>query len=204
MTRGRPTLKNCNFAVLEKNVMRRSPPQITPALIIAAALVLGNPSFADVFHFQLALVDLPGVEDFESSNVQAGIDVLEEQLEHVEKASSGRIWATLCAAYIVNDSLDQAERACTNAIEIEPTYSAYNNRGVLRVRTGDLIGAREDFGRVRPLDMDAYMDELKRTSPRLVAASNFDMINQMLAKHGPAESNDPVALSTAAIEDLNN
>ena len=197
-------MKNSNFTVLEKNVMRRSSPLIAPALIIAAALVLGNPSFAETFDFQLALVDLPGVEDFKASNIQAGIDVLEEQLEHVEKESSGRIWATLCAAYIFNDSLDQAEVACTNAIEIEPSYSAYNNRGVLRVRTGDLFGAREDFGRARPLDMEAYMDELKRTSPRLVAASNFDVINQILAKHSSAESNDSVALSTAAIEDLNN
>ena len=197
-------MKNCIFAVLEKNVMRRSSPHNTPALMIAAVLVLSNPSFADVFHLQLALVDLPGVEDIEPSNIQAGIEVLEEQLEHAEKGSSGRIWATLCALYIVNDSLDQAERACTNAIEIEPTYSAYNNRGVLRVRTGDLFGAREDFEHVRPLDMEAYMDELKRTSPRLVAASNFDVINQMLAKHSPAERDASVVLSTAAIEDLNN
>ncbi len=196
-------MENSIFTVLKKNVMRRNSPLIAPAVIIAAALVLGNPSFADAFRFQLAFMDIPGVEEIEASNIQAGIDVLEERLTHVEKGSSGDIWATLCAAYIVNDSLNQAERACTNALEIDPTHSAYNNRGVLRVRTGDLSGAREDFGRARPLDMKAYMDKLKTRNPRLVAASNFDVINQMLAKHSPAETNASVAMSTAAIEDLN-
>ena len=172
-------------------------------LIIAAALMLGNRSFADVFPFRVVFEDVPGVEEIRAGNIQAGIDMLVEQLKHVEPDSSGDIWVTLCAAYIINSSLDQAERACAKAVDIWPIHAAYNNRGVLRIYKGDLSGARKDFERVRPLNMEAYMDELKKTDARLVAVGNFDLIKQMLAKHTAAEVTASLALHTVAVEDLN-
>ncbi len=175
----------------------------TATLAIGAALMLSNPSFADVFPFRVVFEDVPGVEKIQAGNVQAGIDMLVEQLKRVEPDSSGDIWVTLCAAYIINSSLDQAERACTKAVDIAPIHAAYNNRGVLRIYKGDLSGARKDFERVRPLNMEAYMEELKKTDARLVAVGNFDLIKQMLAKHTAAEVTASLALHTVVVEDLN-
>ena len=186
---------------MKKQISRRIATAAT--LAIGAALMLGNPSFADVFPFRVVFEDVPGVEEIQAGNIQAGIDVLEDQLKHVEQESSGDIWVTLCAAYIINSSLDQAERACTRAVDIAPIHAAYNNRGVLRIYKGDLSGARKDFERVRPLNMEAYMDELKKTDARLVAVGNFDLIKQMLAKHTAAEVTVSLLLNAAAVEDMN-
>jgi len=175
----------------------------TRTLIIAAALMLGNPSFADVFPFRVAFENVPGVEKIDAGNIEAGIKVLDHQLEQIEPASSGDILATLCAAYIVNVSLHQAERACNKAVETNPSETAYNNRGVYRAFTGDLTGAREDFERVRPRDIAAYLDELKTKDVGLMSIDNFYLIEELSAKYTPAEVNVSVAMTTAAIEDLN-
>ena len=175
----------------------------TRTLIVAATLMLGNPSFAEVFPFRVAFENVPGVEKIDASNVEAGIKVLEDQLEQIEAASSGDILATLCAAYIVNVSLHKAERACNKAVETNPSETAYNNRGVYRAFTGDLIGAREDFERVRPRDIEAYLDELKRKDVGLMSIDNFYLIEELSAKHTPAEVNASVAMTTATKEDLN-
>ena len=186
---------------MKKQISRRIATAAT--LAIGAALMLGNPSFADVFPFRVVFEDVPGVEEIQAGNIQAGIDMLVEQLKRVEPDSSGDIWVTLCAAYIINSSLDQAEPACTKAVDIAPIHAAYNNRGVLRIYKGDLSGARKDFERVRPLNMEAYMDELKKTDARLVAVGNFDLIKQMLAKHTAAEVTVSLLLNAAAVEDMN-
>ena len=165
--------------------------------------MIGNQSFADEFHFRVVFENVPGAEEIEAGNIQAGIKMLEDQLTQVEQGNSGDIWATLCAAYIVNVSLDQAERACSKAVEIDPTYPAFNNRGVFRVFKGDLSGAREDFERVRPRQLEAYLEELKTKDVRLMAVDNFRLINELSAKHSPAEINASVVMGTAAIEDLN-
>ncbi len=196
-------MKNSNFTVLERNVMRRSSPLIAPALVIAAALMIGNQSFADESRYRVILENVPGADEIEAGNILAGIKILEDQLNQVEPGNSGDIWSTLCAAYIINVSLNQAERTCNKAVEIDPTRHALNNRGVFRVYTGDLIRAREDFERVRPLDVEAYLDKLKTTNVRLLAAGNFDLVNQLLSKDTPAEVKASHVVSTAAIEDLN-
>ena len=174
------------------------------AFAAAAALMLGNPSFADVFHFRVAFENVPGVEEIEAGNIQAGIMVLEDLLDQIEPGSSGDILATLCAAYIVNVSLDKAERACDKAVETNPTETAYNNRGVIRAFNGDFSGASEDFKRAGPRQLEEYLNELRTTDVRLIAVDNLQLISEMSAKHTPAEVNTSVAWSTAAIEDLNN
>ena len=175
----------------------------TSTLITAAALMLGSPSFADVFPFRVAFENVPGIEEIEAGNIQAGIKVLEDQLEQIEVSGSGDILATLCAAYIVNVSLDKAARACNEAVQVQPGKTAYNNRGVYRAFTGDLSGAHEDFERARPRQLDAYLEELKTKDVGLMAVDNFRLIEELSAKHSPAEINASVAMSTAAIEDLN-
>ena len=171
-------------------------------LLIAAVLMLGNPSFAEVFPFRVAFENVPGVEKIDGSNVEAGIKVLEDQLEQVEAASSGDILATLCAAYILNGSLHKAESACNKAVATNPSETAYNNRGVYRAFTGDLIGAREDFERVRPRDVEAYLDELKTKDVGLMSIDNFYLLEELSAKHTPAEINASLAMATATVEDI--
>ena len=196
-------MKNSNFTGLEKNVMRRRSPLIALVLIIAAALLLGNPSFAETFHFRVAFMNVPGLEEIEAGNLKAGIKVLEDQLTQIELESSGDIFATLCAAYIVDRSLDKAERACDKAIQISPTKTAYNNRGVLRAHKGDFVGAREDFDRVRPHQLEAYLDELKTKDVGLIAIGNFRLTDELLAKYSLEEIRASLAVRTAEIEDFN-
>ena len=170
--------------------------------MVAAALLLGNPSFADTSSFRVGFERVPGTEEIEAGNLQAGIKVLEDELAQIELESSGAILATLCAAYIVNRSLDKAERVCDKAVEIDPTKTAYNNRGVLRALTGNLFGAREDFERVRPPQLEAYLDELRTTDVPLVADDNFYLVDKLLSKRSSAELGRSYAPSAATIENL--
>ena len=174
----------------------------TPILMVATALLLGSPSFAEVVNFRVAFDRLPGSEEIEAGNIQAGIKVLEDQLAQIELESSGDILATLCGAYIVSNSLDKAERACNKAVEIDPTETAYNNRGVFRAFTGDYFGAREDFDRVRPRQLEAYLDELRITDVPLVADDNFHLTDELLAKGASSGSKSSFAISTAEIENI--
>ena len=196
-------MKNATFTVLEKDVMGRCSSLIAPVLIIAATLMTGNESYADGYPFRVVYANVPGANEIESGNFQAGIKLLEDQLNQVEQGNSGDIWATLCAAYIVNASLDQADRACTKAVEMDPTYCALNNRGVFRAFTGDLSGAREDFERARPPQLEAYLKELTTKDVRVIAADNFRLINELSAERQAAKIDASVAVNTAEIEDPN-
>jgi len=195
-------MKNSNFTVLENNVTRRKSRLIAPTLIIAAALILGNPSFAEVLVFRLALADVPGVEEIEAGDIQAGIEVLEDQLKRIKSGSNGNLLSTLCAAHILNDMLDMADRPCNEAVEVDPTRVAYNNRGVYRSHRGDLIGAREDFDHAHPQQLEAYVDELKAKDAGLIANDNFLVVDELLAKYDVEELNAAIAVYGAAIEDL--
>lgn len=172
-------------------------------LTVAAALTFGNVSWSDEFPFRTAFERLPGVEEIEAGNIQAGIKILEDQLTQVEAENRGDVLATLCAAYIIDVSLDKAERACNEAVETYGTHTAYNNRGVYRVFTGNWSGAGEDFDRARPEHLEAYLEEMKKKDVRLMAIDNFDRINVLAAKHSPDDMDDSVEMTTAAIEDLN-
>lgn len=128
--------------------------------------------------------------------------MLENRLNNIEQGNSGEILATLCAAYIVNVSLDNAERACNKAVETDPTEIAFNNRGVFRAFKGNLSGAREDFDRARPRQLEVYLSELKAKDLGLLAVDNFRLINKLSATHSLAELDVSVALKSAAIERL--
>ena len=83
------------------------------------------------------------------------------------------------------------------------TKAAYNNRGILRAREGDLTGAREDFERVRPRQLDVYLEELWVTDIPLMGEHNFDLVDELLSKRDSAKINALVVASPARIEDLN-
>jgi len=177
-------------------------PRIAPVLIIvAAALLLGNQSFAESFRLRVAFANVPGVEEIEAGNVQAGIKLLEDQLAQIELEDKGDLLMTLCAAYVIHGALAKAKPACDQAVEINPTKAAYNNRGVFRVHAGHLNGAREDFERVRPRQPEAYKEELIRMDA-LTAADNFDAVEQLLSKRNAEKTNASVRLASATVEDL--
>jgi hypothetical protein len=196
-------MKNFNFTVLKKNVTRRRLPLIAPTLIIATALILGNPSFAEALVFRLALADVPGRVEIVAGDIQAGIKVLEDQLKLIKSGSNGDILATLCAAYILSDMLDMADRPCNEAVDVDPTRIAYNNRGVYRSHRGDYMGAREDFDHAQPQQLEAYIDELKAKDVGLLANDNFRSVDEYLAKYDAEEFNAAFAGYGAEIEDLN-
>ena len=175
---------------------------IAPTLMVSAVLLFGNPSFAETRTFRVAFEWMPGTEQIEAGNLQAGIKELEHQLARTNLESSGDLLATLCAAYIVDSSLDKAMRVCDKAVEINPTWTAYNNRGVFRAHMGNLSGAREDFERVRPRQLEVYLEELWVKDVPLIATGNFDLVNELLTERSAAEIEHSFALSTAEIENL--
>ena len=173
-------------------------------LALVATLALCSWSHADEARYRVLLGSVPGADEVEAGDVQAGIRILEEQLKEADPASKGEVWSTLCAAYIIDLTLAKAERACNKAVKLDPSYYALNNRGVLRVYQGDLAGAREDFGRVRPADVQAYLAHLEASNIRLVAASNFDLVNELLAAHREETNKTRHPISTADVETLSN
>ena len=70
---------------------------------------------------------------------------------------------------------------------------------MLRAYKRNLDGAREDFDRARPLQLEAYIQNLMSRDVRLVAADNYRLISDVLARRDAA--NAPVASRTAEIED---
>ena len=170
---------------------------------LAAVLFVGSASFADEPRYRVVLEDLPGADEVEAGNFQAGIRLLESQLENGKSPGKAGLWSTLCAAYIYAIALDKAEDACDKAVDVDASYAALNNRGVLRVYKRDLSGAQSDFDRVRPLRVDAYLQELRTTNIRLVAASNFELLEELLKKQDQVGRNSRSALDVTEIEELN-
>ena len=67
----------------------------------------------------------------------------------------------------------------------------------------EVVGNPRFFERVQPRDIEAYLDELKTKDVGLMSIDNFRLIEELSAKHTPAEVNASVAMSTPAIENLN-
>lgn len=186
-------MRNCDLAVPGINVVR--------TFVLVTAFLISNQSSAGGNNFRVVYADVPGVDQLEAGNVERGIEILEGQLKNAGKSDSSDIWATLCATYIIELSLNQAERACTIAVETGPTFAALNNRGVLRAYRGDFDGARDDFDRARPLQLEAYLQELMSKDVRVVAADNYRLINIVLTRRNSGSNGTSVARSSAEIED---
>ena len=152
-----------------------------------AVLIIAEAVHSEEFHFRTAYERVPGAEKVEAGDLRAGIEMLESQLSGSTADMKGKILATLCAAYTIDSSLYKARSACNEAVAVSGTDLAYNNRGVYRVFSGDWVGAREDFERVRPQQLDAYLEELKDKDPGLIALGNFQLINSLWDKHKPTD-----------------
>ena len=168
----------------------------------ATAWLLVQPVAAERIHFRVAFEHVPGLEEIEAGNLDAGIRILEEQLDSDAPDNDGDVLATLCAAHIVNGTLSEAERVCDKAIKVKPGNTAYNNRGVLRAHTGYLAGAREDFARVRPQELDVYLEQLWTTDVPLLANSNFELVDKMLNESAAPRIRRSFAASGSKIEEI--
>lgn len=165
----------------------------------AAVMLTSSPGFAEGSNFRVVYAEVTGVGELEAGNLERGIKILKSQLRKSGTDNTSDIWATLCGAYIISLSLNQADEACDKAVETGPTFAALNNRGVLRAYRRNLNGAREDFDRARPLQQEAYIQELMSRDVRLVAADNYRLISEVLARRDAGSST--VANRTAEIED---
>ena len=175
---------------------------IAPGLMFAAVLLFSQAVNAEVFPFRVAFENVPGIDEIEAGDIPAGIELLVNELNEIERAESGDTWATLCGAYIVSGSLRKAGFACDKAVEVAPTETAFNNRGVYRAFTGDLSGAREDFQRARPQQLEAYLEQLRARDVGLMAVDNFDLLNELSTNHTYSEITGSTAIQTAAVESL--
>ena len=193
--------KSC-FATLDNDVILRCVHGVAPVLFILAASFIWNQSRAEDYPLRVVYADVPGTELIEAGQIEAGIELLKAQLESVDEADSGDLWATLCAVYVIRREYGDAKGPCNKAVEIEPTNAALNNRGVYRAFTGDFAGAQADFNRARPEQLEAYIEQLTMRDSRVVAAGNHELIQQFLSKRNEKKADTSVAKSPATIEDL--
>lgn len=170
------------------------------SIVAAASLAASPASRADVFPFRVAFENVPGVEEITSGKVREGIEILQQALEAGD-ADKGYVLATLCGAYIIDSSLEEAARVCTDAVEMSPGETAYNNRGVLRAFSGDFEGAREDFDRARPARMDEYLEYLKTRDVGLIAQGNSGLLDDLVAKHASPDVRSSVAMAAGPAVD---
>jgi len=167
------------------------------SFLFAAFMMASPASYADYFPFRVAFENVPGVVEITSGNVSDGIEILKQELDN-DEANQGHVLATLCGAYIIDSSLEEASQVCTDAVDKFPGETAYNNRGVLRAFTGDFKGAREDFDRARPERMDEYLEYLKTKDVGLIATGNHGLLEELQAKHSPLDVQASVAMSSSA------
>lgn len=193
--------KSC-CAARERSVVGGKVHGLIAILLCGAAFLPGNPCLAENYPLRVVYADVPGTEEIEAGRFEAGIRILQAELKKVDTLESGDIWSTLCATYVVTRAYSDARTPCDKAVEIEPTYAALNNRGVYRAFVGDFYGARQDLDRARPLQLEAYIVELTTKDPRVVAAENFRLIDNLLSKRNADSANSSVASTSASIEDL--
>lgn len=167
------------------------------AILFAALMAASPASAADYFPFRVAFENVPGVAEITSGNVSAGIEILQQELDN-DDANKGYVLASLCGAYIIDSSLEEALQVCTDAVDKFPGETAFNNRGVLRAFTGDFEGAKEDFDRARPERMDEYIEYLKTKVVGLIADGNHGLLEELAAKHSPIDVQASVAMASGA------
>ena len=166
--------------------------------VLISAMMLASPaSHAESFPFRVAFEDVPGVTEITSGNVSEGIEILKQE-QNNDGANKGHILATLCGAFIIDSSLAEAAEVCDEAVENYPGETAYNNRGVLRAFAGDFTGARQDFDRARPEEMNEYLEYLSTRDVGLIADDNHGLLQKLVSRHSPIDVQRSAVMTTGA------
>ncbi len=175
------------------------------SLILLVTLALSTVSIADPYELQVVVANSPGSEDYVAGNLDAAIELLESREKMADNLYVGEELATLCAFYILKDNLAAARETCSAAVEIDQSGFAYNNRGVLRAKLGNTVGALEDFDRVRilPDDQPRYIEQLKEDNARFIASRNFVLATEFVERRSTSEPTMTGAANGANIEDMN-
>lgn len=169
---------------------------------IAILISLSATSYADTFSFRVAFENVAGIEEISAGNVNASIDVLEQKLAQADVQDEGYILANLCGAHIIDSSLVKASAVCDEAVNRFPGETAFNNRGVLRAFTGDFNGAKKDFDRARPEQLQEYLEQLRTKDVGLIADANYGLMTELSARYSSADLNSSMATNTAAVEEI--
>ena len=175
------------------------------SLILLVTLALSTVSIADTYELRVIFAEGPGAEEYEAGKLDAAIEVLQSREKMADNHYVGEELATLCAFYILKGNLDAAHETCSAAVEIDQSVFAYNNRGVLRMKLGDTVGALEDFDRVRvlPDDQPRYIAQLKESNSRLIASRNFAVASELIERRRTNKPTMAGAVTGAYIEDIN-
>lgn len=171
-------------------------------LPFAMLAVFGQAAVSEEFPFRTAYEDVPGAKEIESGNLSAGIRRLEQALVGDDAANRAELLSTLCAAYTLDQSFEQAGRICNAAVDAGGSELAYNNRGVYRVMTGDWRGARKDFERARPAQIERYLEELRKRDVGLVADGNVQLMDDLERRYTPADIGRRPAETLASVEPI--
>lgn len=172
---------------------------------LLALAALPAATLAEGLNFQVAFGDVPGLEEIEAGRYDAAIDILTSRRADDTEPLLDDELSTLCAAYIMARRFDEATPVCEDAVAVHESDAAYNNRGVVRAYTGDVDGAQRDFSRVRvrPEQVPAYVERIKRMNPRLMASNNFEVI-EVVRKARADRPDDELSLAVqgADVEQL--
>lgn len=151
-----------------------------PASLVAGFL-LSTAAHAEALAFQVAFADVPGTTHLAAGRLEQGIEILERRRANPEIEPLFDERSTLCAAYILAGRLNNAARACHDAVANDNSVAAFNNRGVYRAHAGDIDGALSDFSRIRLAsgDRNDFVDELPPANARVMATGNFQLAERL-------------------------
>lgn len=176
-------------------------------LILLTTIALPAISNAESFNFRVVYAEVPGVNEVLAGDHAAAIEILESRVNDSGTYYLTDELATLCALYVVSGKFAVAHKTCNKAVEIDQSYTAYNNRGVLRAHLGNAVGALEDFeqARILPNNQKRYIEELMQRDPRLIATNNYAVARKLSAKRR-FDPSQALANSVrgASVEDLGN
>lgn len=173
-----------------------------PLTLCVAVFLLPLGASADRLGFVVALDNLPGVDELESGDIDAGLAKLEAQLANTNSERWHEVIATLCGAYVLASQYDKAVATCDRAVLEAPHNASYNNRGVLRVHLGQLDSALSDFEIARPDSLDSYIAVIRATDPALIAFDNTQSLLDLRARLEERRREDPFRVSSASIENV--
>ena len=167
------------------------------AAVVASCLALSATVVADVYEFRVAFANVPGIDELEAGDVHAGIRILEDRQTDKRAPKYIDEMSTLCAAYVVNDELDEAAVPCNYSVRKFRTMISYNNRGALRANLGDFEGAKEDFDYARSIDEPRYLTVEQAEYVRGLAEHNFLLVSELIARRDAPQLEGGLALSDA-------
>ncbi|MCL1142118.1 hypothetical protein [Shewanella gaetbuli] len=119
----------------------------------------------------VVIENTPGVDALQSGNVSEGVAITRAASKHEIDSYTRNL--NLCVGYTRLSKLDEAKKACTDAVktaryaiaapDVDLKAYAYNNRAVMKLLANDNLGALEDFRKAAKVSDEAiYSDNLSR------------------------------------------